>query len=236
MNSKDIQLKIFQKLLEQYGPRKWWPARTRFEVIVGAVLTQNVTWKNAKKAVDNLKKAGLLSPIAISLANHKEVAERIISSRYYNQKAKKLKEFSLFLMKKHAGSLNKLFSGEMEDLREELLKIKGIGKETADCILLYAGKMPSFVSDAYTKRFLDRYGLLKGMQTYDDIRDFFMQNLPEDVYLYNEYHALIVHHGHAVCQSKPNCQDCPVRAIDKTTYCHYAIGGILENNATSYKK
>ena len=214
-------LKIFQKLLKQYGPRKWWPAKTRFEVIAGAVLTQNVTWKNAKKAVDNLKKAGLLSPVALAGAKHEEVAQQIISSRYYNQKAKKLKEFSRFLMEKYDGSLNRLFSGKMEDLREELLNIKGIGRETADCILLYAGKMPSFVSDAYTKRFLDRYGLLKGMETYDEIRNFFMQNLPEDVYLYNEYHALIVFHGHHICQSKPDCRNCPVRTIDKTTYCHY---------------
>ena len=160
--------------------------------------------------------------MAMACAKHKEVAERIISSRYYNQKAKKLKEFSLFLMNKYAGSLNKLFSEKMEDLRGELLNIKGIGKETADCILLYAGKMPSFVSDAYTKRFLDRYGLLKDMKTYDEIRDFFMQNLPKDVYLYNEYHALIVHHSYAVCQSKPNCQNCPVRTIDEKIYCHYA--------------
>ena len=215
-------LKIFQKLLKQYGLRKWWPAKTRFEVIAGAVLTQNVTWKNAKKAVDNLKKAGLLSPMVLASAKHQEVAKRIISSRYYNQKAKKLKEFSLFLMNKYGGSLNKLFSKEMEDLRGELLKIKGIGKETADCILLYAGKMPSFVSDAYTKRFLDRYGFLKGMETYDEIRSFFMQNLPKDVYLYNEYHALIVYHGHTVCQSKPNCPNCPVRTIDEKIYCHYA--------------
>jgi endonuclease-3 related protein len=221
MGPKNIQLRIFKKLLSQYGPREWWPARTRFEVIVGAILTQNVTWKNAKKAVDNLKKAGLLSAAAIASARHEEIAEKIISSRYYNQKAKKLKNFSLFLMNKYSGSLNKLFSVKMEDLRQELLNIKGIGKETADCILLYAGGMPSFVSDAYTKRFLERYGLLKGMETYDDIRDFFMQDLPKDVYLYNEYHALIVHHGHSVCRSKPNCQDCPVRAIDKKTYCHY---------------
>ena len=123
MDKGIIQLKIFQKLLDKYGPRKWWPARTRFEVIVGVVLTQNVTWKNAKKAVDNLKKAGLLSPMAIASTKHKEVAKRIISSRYYNQKAKKLKEFSLFLMNKYAGSLNKLFSEKMEDLREELLKM-----------------------------------------------------------------------------------------------------------------
>ena len=111
----------------------------------------------------------------------------------------------------------------MEDLREELLMIKGIGKETADCILLYAGKMPSFVSDAYTKRFLERYGLLNGLITYDDIRGFFMKDLPKDVYLYNEYHALIVYHGHHICQSKPKCQICPVRIIDKKTFCQYAL-------------
>lgn len=225
MKPTNIQLKIFHKLLSKYGPRKWWPARTRFEVIVGAILTQNVTWKNAKKAVDNLKEAGLLGPKALAFAEHKRIAQRIISSRYYNQKAKKLKSFSLFLMTKYAGSLNKLFSTGMEDLRQELLKIKGIGKETADCILLYAGRMPSFVSDAYTKRFLDRYGLLKGMKTYDEIRDYFMQGLPRDVYLYNEYHALIVYHGHMVCQSKPDCPNCPVRVIDKRTYCRYAATG-----------
>ena len=201
MNSKSILLKIFHKLLGQYGPRKWWPAKTRFEVIVGAVLTQNVTWKNAKKAVDNLKKAGLLSSAAMASAKHIEVAERIISSRYYNQKAKKLKAFSLFLMNTHAGSLNKLFSGKMEDLREELLNIKGIGKETADCILLYAGQMPSFVSRCVYEKIFNRYGLLKGMQTYDDIRNFFMQNLPVISMCANEYHALIVYHGR-YCQCK----------------------------------
>ncbi len=217
-----LLIRLFQRFLRSYGPRKWWPAKTRFEVIVGAVLTQNVSWENAKKAVDHLKEAGLLSCGALAAANHEEVAQRIKSSRYYNQKAKKLKAFSLFLMKEYSGSLNKLFSVNMEDLRGELLKIKGIGKETADCILLYAGAKPSFVSDAYTKRFLDRYGLLKGMQTYDEIRDFFMKNLPQDVYLYNEYHALIVYHGHWVCRSKPDCQNCPVRMIDKKNYCRYA--------------
>ena len=222
LKNANTLIKIYQKFLARYGPRKWWPAKTRFEVIVGAVLAQNVTWKNAKKAVDNLKKAGLLSPGAIVEAKHGKIAEQIISSRYYNQKAKKLKDFSLFLLEKYDGSLNKLFSMKMEDLRQELLNIKGIGQETADCILLYAGKKLSFVSDAYTKRFLERYGLLNGIKTYDDIRSYFMQYLPGDVYLYNEYHALIVHHCYAVCRSMPDCQNCPVRAINKTTYCHYA--------------
>lgn len=223
MNSKNIHLKIFQRLLDRYGPRKWWPARTRFEVIAGAVLTQNVSWSNAKKAVINLKKAGLLSPEAIVAASHKEIADQIKSSRFYNQKAHNLKAFSSFLIKKYGGSLDRLFNEEMDDLRGQLLKIRGIGQETADCILLYAGRKPSFVSDAYTKRFLQRYGLLNGMKTYDEIRKSFMQNLPEDVYLYNEYHALIDHHGSCVCQSKPDCQNCAVRVIDKRTRCQHSF-------------
>jgi endonuclease III related protein len=227
MKPKNIHLKIFHKLLDQHGPRKWWPAKTRFEIIVGAVLTQNVSWRNAKKAIINLKKAGLLSPRAIISVSHKELADRIKSSRFYNQKAHKLKAFSLFLMEKYGGSLNKMFREEMEDLRGQLLSIRGIGEETADCILLYAGKKLSFVSDAYTTRFLQRYGLLNGMKTYREIRKSFMENLPEDVYLYNEYHALIDHHGSGVCQSKPNCQNCSVKVIDKNTRCQHAVSNNL---------
>ena len=122
-----------------------------------------------------------------------------------------------------------MFSEKMEDLRDQLLKIKGIGEETADCILLYAGKKPSFVSDAYTKRFLHRYGLLNGMKTYGEIRKSFMESLPEDVYLYNEYHALIDHHGSSVCQPKPDCQNCSVRVIDKSTHCQHAVSMSLSH-------
>ncbi len=222
MSVSSIQLKIFRKLLKHYGPRKWWPARTRFEVIVGAILVQNVSWKNAKKAVDNLKLARLLSPKVIISAEHSEIADKIKSSRFYNQKAHKLKAFSRFLIEKHGGSLDKMFSSEMESLRKELLNINGIGKETADSILLYAGKKLSFVSDAYTERFLRRYGLLNGMKSYEEIRKFFMDNLPKDAYMYNEYHALMVHHSYAVCKAKPDCQNCAVRAVDKNNLCDYA--------------
>lgn len=223
MSVRRIQLKIFQKLLKHYGPRKWWPAKTRFEVIVGAILVQNVSWKNAKTAIGNLKRAGLLSPKAIISAEHNKIADKIRSSRFYNQKAKKLKAFSRFLIKKHGGSLDRMFSLNMESLRKELLSIKGIGRETADSILLYAGKKLSFVSDAYTERFLQRYGLLNGMKGYEEIRKFFMDNLPKDVDLYNEYHALIVHHGYAVCRAKPDCQQCALKVIDRKTYCRYAM-------------
>lgn len=217
-----VHLKIFHKLLDSYGPRKWWPARTRFEVIVGAILTQNVSWSGAQKAVINLKKAGLLSAKSILAADHQTIAKYIKSSRFYNQKAKNLKAFCTFLMERHKGSLDKLFRERLPELRQQLLHIRGIGHETADCILLYAGGKPSFVSDAYTKRFLDRYGLLQGMRTYDEIRTHCMRNLPQDVYLYNEYHALLDHHGAFVCKAKPDCPHCPVKVIDKTTRCRYA--------------
>lgn len=223
MNTRKPLMKIFKKLLKQHGSRKWWPAKTRFEVIVGAVLAQNVSWRNARKAVDNLKKHNLLSPKALLLAEHKEIADKIKTSRFYNQKAEKLKTFCAYLAEKHKCSLNKMFSTDAERLRQELLNLKGIGKETADSILLYAGKKLSFVSDAYTKRFLQRYGLLNGMTEYDEIRDFFMDSLPKDIYIYNEYHALIVHHCYETCKSKPNCVGCSIRVIDKNNRCHFAL-------------
>jgi endonuclease-3 related protein len=216
-----VLLQIFDGLLKYYGPRKWWPAKTRFEVIVGAILAQNVSWKNAKTAVDHLKKKGLLSPPAILSVSQDTIAAEIKTSRFYNQKAANLKAFCFYLQKAYNGSLMKMFSTDPEILREELMQVKGIGKETADSILLYAGKKLSFVSDAYTKRFLARYGHFDGVSTYDQIRDFFMHNLPEDLYLYNEYHALIVHHCNMICKSVPDCKQCPVQSIRDKIFCSY---------------
>lgn len=220
-NNKHLLLSIFNRLLKCYGPRKWWPAKTRFEVIVGAILTQNVTWKNAKQSIEALKNAGLLSPLAILKAKHDTIASKIKTSRYYNQKTLKLKNFCSYLVDSYNGSLNKLFSQDLDKLRSELLSIKGIGKETADSILLYAGKKLSFVSDAYTKRFLVRYGIMDEAAQYDDIRKLFMTNLSRDLYLYNEYHALIVHHGYLTCKSKPDCINCPVVKLNDKVYCKF---------------
>ena len=218
---KKTLLGIYNSLLNSYGERNWWPAKNRFEVIVGAVLVQNVSWSNAEKAVNNLKKYNLLNPPSIHKSSVKKLAPLIRSSRFYNQKAEKLKNFTDYLFSNYNGSLNKMFAVDTEKLRKELLDIKGIGRETADSILLYAGKKPSFVSDAYTKRFLERYGLLNGLSSYEEIRSLFMDNIPEDTYMYNEYHALIVHHGYAVCKSKPSCQICPVKKISKKIYCSH---------------
>ena len=221
MRRNEVLLKIFKALLKAYGPRHWWPAKTRFEVIIGAILTQNVTWKNAKDSVDSLREAGMLSAEKIIKAPQRKLAFRIKSSRFYNQKAKNLKAFCSYLMKENQGSLNMMFAKDMDILRKELLGLRGIGQETADCILLYAGKKPSFVSDAYTKRLLKRYGLINKELPYADIRRFFMDNLPEDTYIYNEFHALIVRHGHLTCKSKPACSACPIKSVDKNIYCKF---------------
>jgi endonuclease III related protein len=223
-NEPEILISIFNTLLKNYGKRNWWPARTRFEMIVGAILTQNVSWKNAKNGIQNLKKDRLLHPSAILAANDKIIADKIKSTRFYNQKTIKLKTFCKYLTDNYNNSLNALFlkNKSVEDLRKELLSIKGIGKETADSIILYAGKKLSFVSDAYTKRLLDRYGLLDGFKTYDEIRNFFMINLPKNFYIYNEYHALIVHHGYLICKSKPLCDECTIKTINKNIYCLFA--------------
>jgi len=200
--------KIYKKLLSHYGPRNWWPAKTKFEVIVGSILVQNVSWGNAKKAVNNLREKKLLTPEALHKCPIFKLAPLIKSSRFYNQKAQKLKNFTSYLMKTYNGSLRKMFATDTEQLREELLSIKGLGFETVDSILLYAGNKLSFVSDAYTKRILNRYGLVNEKAKYNEIRSLFMENLPTDESLYNEYHALIVHHGAFICQSNPKCEEC----------------------------
>ena len=215
MSKKEL-LDLFKAMLEAYGKRNWWPAKTRFEVIVGAILTQNVSWKNAKIGIRALKKDGLLTPNVLINTPHSEVSRRIKATRFYNQKAAKLKEFCRFLSIRYGNSLNRLFSKNKSAnaLREELLRIKGIGKETADSIVLYAGKKLSFVSDAYTQRFINRYGKFNGLNSYDEIRNFFMTRLPQDVYIYNEFHALIVHHCFLICKTKPLCEACAIKKFN----------------------
>lgn len=229
MSHQKTLLLLFNKLLRVYGPREWWPAKTRFEVIVGAILTQNVSWKNAKLAIDNLKNAGLLNPNSINKTPDRRIAVLIKSSRFYNQKTEKLKAFSKYLSNRYNNSLSRMFLRDVDVLREELLGIKGIGKETADSILLYAGNKLSFVSDAYTKIFLNRYGLLDPKTSYDQIRAYFMKNIPKDIHLYNEYHALIVHHCYAVCKAKPICSRCLVKKISNDVFCKsgFKYGRIL---------
>lgn len=204
---------IYERLFDAFGPRNWWPGETAFEVIIGAILTQNTAWANVEKAINNLKKHNLLNPKNLKEIPVDKLAELIRPAGYYKLKANRLKEFIEFLFSRYAGNLTKMFSRNIWELRNELLSVKGIGLETADSILLYAGKKPIFVVDAYTKRFLARHNIIDEKATYTQIQDLFMNNLPQDVQLYNEYHALIVQLGKQICKSKPNCSICPLKEL-----------------------
>lgn len=179
---------------------------------MGAILTQNTAWSNVERALSALRREKLLSPTAIERVPFSRLARLIRSSGYFRQKARKLKEFVLFLRDQHQGSLDKLFATPTSDLREQLLSVHGIGPETADSILLYAGRHPVFVVDAYTRRIFERHHLLHGKESYEDIRTLFEGSLPPDSSLFNEYHALIVHTGKHFCQKRqPLCERCPLK-------------------------
>jgi len=209
---------IYNRLFSAYGEQHWWPGSGAFEIIVGAILTQQVAWKNVEKAIAALKAAGLMEPEALMHAPLDEVAALIRPTIYYNEKAKKLRSFLVFLQEQHHGDLSDLLALPLPALREELLSVHGIGEETADSIILYAAQKPSFVIDAYTRRIMQRLGLISGREPYAVLRALFMQSIPPDVKLYNEYHALFVRHGKERCRSRgPLCSDCPLGDM-----CNYA--------------
>lgn len=200
--------KIFTILLNCYGPRHWWPGDTPFEVCVGAILTQNTNWGNVEKAITNLKSAGRLSVEGLASLAPEQLATLIRPAGYFNVKAVRLQTFVRFLQEQHQGKLEQLFNGPWQETRNQLLSVKGIGPETADSILLYAGNKPSFVVDSYTRRIFNRLGLVDEQCSYDDLRQFFMDRLPHETALFNEYHALIVELGKAVCRPRPRCDSC----------------------------
>ncbi len=202
---------IYKKLFETYGPQHWWPADEPFEVMVGAILTQSAAWTNVEKAITSLKAAGALSPKELRRLNLTELAALIYSSGYHNAKARKLKSLAEWLQKSCRDDLQILFAGETEQLREELLSVWGIGEETADSILLFAAGKPVFVIDAYTRRITDRIGLAPDGNDYAAYQSLFGENLPADVRLFNEYHALLVCLGKNVCRKRPLCGQCCLR-------------------------
>jgi len=204
-------LRIFEILLENFGERNWWPGDTALEIIVGAVLTQNTSWKNVEKAIANLKSAGLLDIKSLHDAEEEILARHIRSSGYYNLKTIRLKNIIKVIHDEYMSSIELLKEKELSELRMQLLGVKGIGEETADSILLYALEKPIFVIDAYTKRFLTNHGLYDGSYRYPDVQAFFMNNLPSDTYLFNEYHALIVALCQQYCVKTPKCKECPLR-------------------------
>jgi endonuclease-3 related protein len=204
----------YDALFAAHGPQHWWPGRTAFEIIVGAILTQNTSWNNVETAVRNLRRERLLTPRAIEEVSFARLARLIRSSGYFRQKAKKLKCFVRFLRCEYGGSLAEMFRTPTAALREKLLSIHGIGPETADSILLYAGKHPVFVVDAYTRRLLERHNLAGPSQSYEEIRQLFERSVPGDAPLYNEFHALIVRTGKEYCRTRnPRCSECPLHSF-----------------------
>jgi len=201
----------FETLSSALGPMEWWPARSPFEVIVGAILTQNTAWMNVERAVENLRREKLLRPRAMERVSQARLARLVRPSGYFRQKARKLKAFVQFLRERHGGSLVRMFRAPTSELRQQLLAVHGIGPETADSILLYAGHHPVFVVDSYTHRILGRHGLAGGKPDYDGIQSLFETNLPRDSALYNEFHALLVNVGKNWCRkTQPRCGDCPL--------------------------
>lgn len=204
---------IYNKLYKEFGPRNWWPADSPFEVIIGAILTQNTSWNNVERAIDNLKKEDLLRPEGLKRISKLKLAHLIKPSGYYRVKADRIKAFINFIFDKYDGSLDKMKRENIKTLREKLLMVNGIGPETADSIILYALKKPIFVVDAYTKRILSRHNIISIKASYNEVQELFMTNLPHDERLFNEYHALLVHLGKNFCRKKPKCDICPIRDV-----------------------
>ncbi len=205
--------RVYKLLHDHFGPQHWWPAETPFEVVVGAVLTQNTNWKNVEKAIENLRQEGLLDPHALHAVPAEELAEVIRPAGYYRLKAGRLHNLVEYLVERYDGDLERMFQSPLDRLREELLAIKGVGPETADSILLYAGGLATFVVDAYTYRMVVRHCWLEPEADYHQIKEFFESRLADDAALYNEFHALIVSVGKQFCGTTPKCAGCPLESL-----------------------
>jgi endonuclease III related protein len=207
-------MRYYKTMSGAMGPMRWWPAQTPFEVIVGAILTQSTAWGNVERAIANLRAARLLTPSAMLRVRTTRLAALVRPSGYFRQKAKKLKAFVRFLQSAYGGSLTRMFRTPTLELREKLLSVHGIGPETADSILLYAGNHPVFVVDAYTHRIFGRHGITDGKRDYERVRAFIEASIPRQPELFNEFHALIVNTGKNWCRkSVPRCEQCPLRAL-----------------------
>jgi len=205
---------VYERMYAQLGPQHWWPGETAFEVMVGAILTQNTSWKNVERAIDNLKGVGLLSLAALSALPTGLLAEYIRPAGYYNIKAGRLHNLFTHINQVHRGDLQAFLAQPLEPLRQALLSIKGIGPETADSILLYAANLPIFVVDTYTHRILSRHQLIDEDADYHQIQELFMDHLDPDPRLYNEYHALLVRVGNCYCKkTHPDCAHCPLQGV-----------------------
>ncbi|MCX5902245.1 MAG: endonuclease III domain-containing protein [Proteobacteria bacterium] len=206
-------LGIYRLLYTAFGSRHWWPADSAEETIIGAILAQNITWKNVEQAIAALKARRALSFKAIAAMDEEKLAPIIRPARFLNQKARALKVFADYFGGNYGYRTQKMKRRDVWELRDELLGLYRIGPETADCILLYALEKPVFVIDLYTKRILSRHGLFTMEDSYEEYQEFFMDTLAPDVPLYNEYHALLVHLGNKFCKPKPLCAECPLHSL-----------------------
>lgn len=218
-SNRNHLLNYFQALFDSYGPQYWWPGETPFEIIVGAILTQNTSWGNVEKGIERLKKSGLMHPHRLSSANPSVLHPLLRPVGYFRVKTDRLLAFLRFFRTNYNLDMQAFESVDTDRLREQFLQIRGIGPETADSILLYALNRPVFVVDAYTRRVLTRHRLVDEGASYAEIRKLFMSRLPPDVSLYNEYHALLVRVGKDYCGTRPRCEDCPLEPFlhDRTT-------------------
>ncbi len=209
---------LYDRLLAFYGPQHWWPADTGFEVVVGALLMQQTAWANVERAITNLREAGLLDPHALASASVPRIRRAVRVAGLYRTKPARLKAFCRHLVERADGDVDRYFRGPMEPIRADLLSQAGVGPETADSLLLYAGRHPVFVVDAYTVRIGTRVGLFE-TEAYEEVQRFFEDRVPRDVDRFREYHALLVRHAKTLCRGRPQCAPCPLRRT-----CAYARG------------
>lgn len=214
--TREILTEIYELLFDAFGPQDWWPGETPFEIIAGAILAQNTNWTNVEKAIANLKSAQRLSPQSLLDIDQSRLAELIRPAGYYNLKSRRLKNLVDWLFDDYEGEVENLKSIDTDRLRTELLTVKGVGRETADSILLYALDRPIFVVDAYTARIAIRHGLIEQDAGYEQLRELFEWNLPREVRLFNEYHALLVRAGKEFCKTKARCAGCPLEGLPHT--------------------
>jgi endonuclease-3 related protein len=201
---------MFETLLEAFGPQHWWPAETPTEVVIGAILTQNTAWTNVEKAIARLKDAGALGFRELDTLSEERVSRTIRAAGTYRVKARRLKAFARWVCQQHGGDLTQALGGDLSEIRRELLQIKGIGPETADAILLYAGGRPTFVVDAYTGRVLRRHGFVSPGASYAEIQSLCEESLPRQPAVFNEFHALLVELGKRHCRVQARCEGCPL--------------------------
>ena len=217
-STRDLTLEVYRRLMAAYGPQGWWPgAEEPLEVCIGAILAQNTAWRNAERALARLKEAGVMSTAALAALPAEELTELLRPSGTFRSKSLTVQAFVAHLGERYGGDLARMLARPMDSLREELLGMRGIGPETADDILLYAAGHPSFVVDAYTRRILNRIGVHLERDSYEAWRTFFMERLPADVVLFNEYHALLDRLGSRVCLKRaPRCSQCPLQQLCAT--------------------